>query len=64
MNCLKVDFWDIHEMANQIASVVQNDPLRDTLVENARQEYIRLSWDGASDKIVNMYNRHAVGVSA
>ena len=23
-NCLKVDFWDVHEMANQIAAVVQN----------------------------------------
>jgi len=63
-NCLKVDFWDIKEMANQITAVVQNDPLRDTLVDNARKEYIRLSWDGASDKIVDMYNRHAAGVSA
>ena len=24
-NCLKVDFWDIDEMANQIVAVVQND---------------------------------------
>lgn len=63
MNCLKVDFWDINEMANQIAAVMQNDPLRDNLIENARHEYIRLSWDGASDKIVGMYNRHLAGAA-
>jgi glycogen(starch) synthase len=63
-NCLKVDFWDIDEMANQIAAVVQNDPLRDNLIENARREYVTLSWEGASDKIVNMYNRHIMGAMA
>jgi glycogen synthase len=28
INCLKVDYWDIDEMANKITAVVQNDPLR------------------------------------
>ncbi|HEY1644889.1 MAG TPA: glycosyltransferase family 4 protein, partial [Candidatus Saccharimonadales bacterium] len=30
-NALKVDFWDIDEMANQIASVMMSDDLRDEL---------------------------------
>ncbi len=63
LNCLKVDYWDIREMANQITAVVQNDPLRDTLVANARQEYQRLSWDKASEKMMRLYNEHA-GVAA
>ena len=58
LNCLKVDFWDVKEMANQIVAVMQNDPLRDTLVENARTEYARLSWSKASEKIDNLYRRH------
>ena len=62
-NCLKVDFWDVNEMANQITAVVQNDPLRDNLLDNARREYIKLSWDGASDKIVGMYNQHLAGAA-
>jgi glycosyltransferase involved in cell wall biosynthesis len=33
-NCLKVDFWDINEMANQIASVAMHDELRDELLSN------------------------------
>lgn len=57
-NCLKVDFWDINEMANQITAVVQNDDLRDNLLANSVREYQQLSWQRASDKIVHLYNQH------
>jgi glycogen(starch) synthase len=63
-NCLKVDFWDTHEMANQITAVMQNDELRDNLIDNARHEYMQLSWSGASDKIASMYNQHLAGAVA
>jgi glycogen(starch) synthase len=62
-NVLKVDFWDIDEMANQITAVVQNDPLRDNLLENAVREYRHLSWENASHKIVNLYRQHAEAVA-
>lgn len=62
-NCLKVDFWDINEMANQITAVIQNGPLRDNLLENSQQEYRRLSWDKASDRIIGLYNQHLVGAA-
>ena len=57
-NCLKVDFWDIEEMANQITSVVQNDVLRDTLQSNARKELDDLSWNQAAEKLVTTYKKH------
>jgi glycogen(starch) synthase len=57
-NCLKVDFWDINEMANQIASVLQNDVLRDELYANAAREYERLSWDNAADTLFDVYHHH------
>jgi glycogen(starch) synthase len=63
-NCLKVDFWDVTEMANQITAVVQNDPLRDNLLENSQREYRRMSWEKASDKIMSLYNRHLAGAAA
>ena len=63
-NCLKVDFWDINEMANQITAVVQNDPLRDTLIANAQAEYQHFSWEDASRKVVNVYNAHLAGAAA
>ena len=60
-NTLKVDFWDINEMANQITAVIQNDSLRDTLQHNAYQELLRMSWNDAADKVLGIYQRH-VGV--
>lgn len=63
-NCLKVDFWDITEMANQITSVVQNDALRDTLTINAQAECQNFSWESASRKVVDVYKQHVMGVPA
>lgn len=63
-NCLKVDYWDVEEMANQIVSVVQNQSLQDELHANSLKEYDRLSWDDAADSLMSLYDhhvRHAVG---
>ena len=58
-NCLKVDHWDIEEMANKITTVVQNDVLRDELWRNAHSEYETLSWETASKKVKEVYLAHA-----
>ena len=50
MNMLKVDFWDINEMANQITAVIQNDGLRDELAAQSYREYLKLTWDSAATK--------------
>jgi glycogen(starch) synthase len=57
-NFLKVDFWDVDEMANQITVAVQNDALLDELRHNSRREYDRLSWDHAADNVTALYDRH------
>lgn len=58
-NCLKVDFWDIEEMAAQITAAIDNPPLRSELARNMRREYDRLSWDASVDKLCGIYERHA-----
>ncbi len=66
-NCLKVDFWDVDEMANQITAVVLNDGLRDELHANAYNEYQRLSWHPAAERLVGWYKHHmseVLGVAA
>jgi glycogen(starch) synthase len=57
-NCLKVDFWDVREMANQITAVVQNDSLAQELLRNSLPEYNRLSWHNVSTKLVELYSQH------
>lgn len=63
-NCLKVDFWDIDEMANQIAAVSQNDGLRDELHVNSLREYGQLSWRKSADKLIGLYQTPLEGVPA
>lgn len=63
-NTLKVDFWDVNEMANQITAVVQNDALRDTLQANASAELSRMSWDHTADKLYGIYRHHVQGAAA
>ncbi len=50
-HALKVDFWDVDEMANQILSVVGYPGLRETLAENAALEAERLTWSDAARKV-------------
>jgi glycogen(starch) synthase len=62
-NCLKVDFWDINEMANNIAAVVQSDALRDELWHNAYREYEKMSWNDARDIVMSLYQTHTTGAA-
>jgi glycosyltransferase involved in cell wall biosynthesis len=58
LNCLKVDFWDVEEMANQITTVVRHPNLHDNLRDNMFQEYQRLSWNDSVDKLFDIYKHH------
>ncbi len=53
---LKVDFWDIDEMANKIVAVLRHPPLGATLREHGAFELRRLTWDGAAEKCVESYS--------
>ncbi len=63
-NCLKVDFWDVAEMANQITAFVRHASLRDELHKNAYQEFQKLSWDTSADKLFKLYGEQLQEVAA
>jgi glycogen(starch) synthase len=63
-HCLKVDYWDVEEMANKIVNVTQSEPMRQELWQNSYREYERLSWDDASHKISALYEKHLAGAPA
>ncbi|MBN8645894.1 MAG: glycosyltransferase family 4 protein [Planctomycetes bacterium] len=54
-HALKVDFWDIHEMANKIVAVLKHPPLSQTLREHGQFEVRRLTWEGAAEKCLQAY---------
>jgi glycosyltransferase involved in cell wall biosynthesis len=57
-HALKVDFWDVDDMANKIIAVLRHPPLSQTLREHGRMEVRRLTWAGAAERCEQIY--HAV----
>ena len=57
-NCLKVDYWDIDEMSNLIASAISSDALLQELTNRGYDEYQLMSWQDSADKMTNIYRRH------
>lgn len=56
-HCLKVDFWDINEMANKIVSVLKYNALHEELKKNGRKEVKKLSWRRQARKCVDVYRQ-------
>ncbi len=58
-HALKVDFWDVAEMANKIVAVLKYPPLSQTLREHGRIELRSLTWDGAAEACAETYEKAA-----
>ncbi len=56
-HALKVDFWDIDDMANKIISALRYGALHRQLVEEGRREVMRLTWRRAAHKVLALYNK-------
>jgi glycogen(starch) synthase len=54
---LKVDFWDVDEMANKILAALRYPVMHGQLVTEGKREVSRLSWRKAAGKVVVAYNR-------
>jgi len=63
-SCLKVDFWDVNEMANKIVGLLSNQPLSDVLKQEISNELSSVSWDASASKIKSLYERHLLGATA
>jgi glycogen(starch) synthase len=56
-HALKVDFWDVNEIANKIIAVLQYPILVEEIVEKSREEIHSVRWETAAEKIVEVYHR-------
>jgi glycogen synthase len=61
-NCLKVNFWDKKQMANQIVGFLSNDALAKTMQLNAEDELRKMNWDKSAKKLTREYEKHSRGV--
>jgi glycosyltransferase involved in cell wall biosynthesis len=62
-HALKVDFWDINEMANKIVAVLRHPPLASTLRQHGNFEVKRLNWTDAAKACVNVYQQAIYGMN-
>jgi glycosyltransferase involved in cell wall biosynthesis len=52
---LKVDFWDIDEMANKILAVLRHAPLQRTLRQHGSIELRKFAWRDSALKLKEVY---------
>jgi glycosyltransferase involved in cell wall biosynthesis len=62
-HALKVDFWDINEMANKIVAVLRHPPLASTLRQHGNFEVKRLNWTDAAKACVAVYQQAIYGMN-
>jgi glycogen(starch) synthase len=55
VHALKVDFWDINEMANKIIAVLRRPPLKTTLCSNGFLEARKFRWEDSARKVKKIY---------
>lgn len=54
-HALRTDFWDVHQLANKILSVLQYSALHEQLSEYGHQEVQTKTWDPAAKKCKEIY---------
>ncbi len=59
-HCLKVDFWDVNQMANKILAVLQYPVLQKSLLSNGAQEVKKFAgpefnWDKRAKECIEIY---------
>jgi glycosyltransferase involved in cell wall biosynthesis len=59
-HALKVDFWDINEMANKVVAVLKYPPLQTTLRRHGNFEVRRLRWSDAARNCLRIYEEMLV----
>src|SRR3989344_302466 len=52
---LKVDFWDIDQMANKILSALRYPVMRQQMVNEGKRELQKMSWHDAATKMFKLY---------
>jgi glycogen(starch) synthase len=58
---LKVDFWDIHQMANKIVAVLRYPVLSRALREHGHSEMQKFRWEDAAASVKNIYEEVLCG---
>ena len=56
-NVIKVDYWDVEDMANAIYSIITYPAMYKQLQEQGLEEVDQIVWKKAGAKVINIYKR-------
>ena len=56
-SALKYDFWDEKKLADEILTVASSPALKETLQQNVKREYHKISWNQVAKKCLKIYNK-------
>lgn len=56
-SALKVDFWDVEELANKILAVLKYRSLPKDLKDGGVKELMNLTWDKSADDVMHIYQQ-------
>jgi hypothetical protein len=62
-NILKVDYWDVDEMANKIIGVLNSEELEKELATQGNAELARVTWASSANKMFDHYHLHTKELS-
>jgi glycogen synthase len=54
---LKADYWDTDKMASHIVSLLENETLRKSVIEDSIRDVNNCTWEKAADKVVSVYEK-------
>jgi glycosyltransferase involved in cell wall biosynthesis len=60
-HALKVNFWDVREMASKIIAVLKHPVLAGAMAEKAREELRKIRWEKAAERIAAIYREAVSG---
>lgn len=55
LHAMKMDFWDVDEMADKVLSVIEHPCLKQEMSKNGTVEVTSCSWDKAASKLHSVY---------
>jgi glycogen(starch) synthase len=56
-NCIKVDFWNVDELADSILRVLRDQELKVNMQEEGHREVRAISWDSTAEKLEQIYGQ-------
>lgn len=60
----RYDFWDTEKLADQLVGIATSSALKNTLKDDVKHEYARLSWHDVARKCLVLYERMKIGATA